>query len=123
MTKTTNKASMPHDNFDVPMYFSDQPASLTIGALVSRITFGVAEDDDSEFPRPVVTVAMPTVDLMKLMHDLKKTFDDPKFKKYTLAGLKKAAEYFASEGEGTPDNQMIKSGPLVGKRSLPNPNK
>lgn len=89
------------------MYFADQPAELMIGTLVSRLTFGVTEDDDGDFPRPVVTIAIPTIALIQLVHDLKKSFDNPKFRRESAESLLEAAKTLASGGKPTPSEEMI----------------
>lgn len=106
--KTTNSAHTV-DPSRVPIYFADQPAALMLGALVSRITFGVTEDDDGDFPRPVVTIAIPTVALIQLVHDLKKSFDNPKFRKQSAESLLEAVKIIASGGKPTPAEEIIVS--------------
>lgn len=107
MSKKTKSPVDPHDQNYVPMYYADQPAALMLGPSVSRLTFGVEELDDGEFPRPVVTIAMPTSSLMQLVHDLKKSFDDPAFRKHSAELLMKAAKSIATGGEATPQDETI----------------
>lgn len=95
------------DMTHVPMYFAEQPATLLLGPFVSRLTFGVTEEDSGDFPRPVVTIAIPTIALMRLVHDLKKSFDSVEFKKDSAAALGNAAKTIASGGKPTPSNEVI----------------
>ena len=81
MAKT--KIEAPIDTTKVPTYFADQPAGLMVGPFVTKITFGVQDDDESDYPRPVVTIAIPTVALSELVSDLRFVFDDESFKKTT----------------------------------------
>lgn len=105
-TKSTVKAHS-FDLTHVPMYFADQPAELLLGPFVSRLTFGAAEEDTGEFPRPVVTVAMPTIALMQLVHDLKTSFDSASFKKDATKTLLNAAKTIASGGKPTPSDEIV----------------
>lgn len=107
MSKKTTNSAHTYDPSKVPMYFADQPAELMIGTLVSRLTFGVTEDDDGDFPRPVVTIAIPTIALIQLVHDLKKSFDNPKFRRESAESLLEAAKTLASGGKPTPSEEMI----------------
>lgn len=119
MSKKTSVPASPYNYTDVPMYFADQPAALMLGAAVSRITFGVTENDDEDFPRPVVTIAIPTIALMQLVHDLKKSFDSPSFRKHSVESLKHAVEIMASGGKATPENQTITvDNPRQGRRAI-----
>lgn len=99
-----------HDLSQVPIYYADQPAGLSLGPHVCRLTFGVEEDDDNEYPRPVVTVAMPTVSLLMMINDLALTLNDPKFKKATEAGLISAAKKVAA-GIGAAPSKSLRANP------------
>jgi len=107
MSKKTKPGIDPHDKNYVPMYYADQPAALMLGPFVSKLTFGVEELDDGEFPRPVVTIAMPTSSLVQLVHDLKKSFDDPAFRKHSAELLMKAAKTISTGGKTTPQDDII----------------
>lgn len=79
MSKRSSSAKLDLD--EIPVFYADQAAGLMLGAHVSRITFGVeSEDDDNEYPRPVVTVAIQTDSLIDLVSDLKMILDSEKFK-------------------------------------------
>lgn len=95
------------DKTHVPMYFADQPAELLLGPFVSRLTFGAAEEGSGEFPRPVVTIAIPTIALIQLVHDLKKSFDSVEFKRDCAEALLEAAKTLATGGKPTPSNEMV----------------
>ena len=73
------------DCTNAPIFYADQPAALMLGAHISRLTFGVSELDGSDYPRPVVTIAIPTQSLLSLVNDAAmKRIDD------TWAGVKRA---------------------------------
>ncbi len=77
-----NSSTPKNDFSNVPVYYADQAAGLLLGHHVSKLTFGVeSEDSDSEYPRPVVTVVIPTETLIDLVSDLKLLLDSDKFKK------------------------------------------
>lgn len=107
MSKKATNSTDTYDLSKVPMYFADQPAALMLGPLNSRITFGVAEDDGGDFPRPVVTIAIPTIALIQLVHDLKKSLEHPKFRKESAQFLFEAVKTIASGGKPTPAEEMI----------------
>lgn len=67
--------------------FADQPSAIQVGPYVTKFTLGVIEEDDNEFPRPVVTVAMPTVNLIRMVKDLDAIFSDPDFKQESAKSL------------------------------------
>lgn len=64
--------------------FVDQPCSFQAGPYVTKLTFGVDENDGTEEPRAVLTIAMPTINMMRMVEDLQKLFNDPDFKSYNL---------------------------------------
>lgn len=91
----------------VPVYFVDQPAALMLGATISKITFGTEESDDEMYPRPVVTIAIPTVALLQLVNDLKKQMNSSGFKRHAVTILGENAKLIADGGEVTPPGKMI----------------
>lgn len=95
------------DCTNAPIFYADQPAALMLGAHISRLTFGVSELDGSDYPRPVVTIAIPTQSLLSLVNDLKKSFDDPEFKRDTVAALEKSAKSIASGDGKTMESVML----------------
>lgn len=109
MTTKTEKADSVISFPNPPMYFADQPAALMLGPLVSRITFGTEEMDDGPFPRPIVTIAMPTPALLQFVNDVKAAFDDPLFKKRSAEDLAKAARLIQTGGSLTPSNQKVET--------------
>ncbi|WP_157522586.1 hypothetical protein [Mitsuaria sp. 7] len=100
-----------------PLFYADQPAEMMLGPFTTRITFGVAENDDSDFPRPVVTLAMPTEALRSLAEDILKQIDAPSFKKQRAQTLLRLAESLLDGGSGKspPALKMVRK--PVGKRA------
>lgn len=111
-------ASISMDEHGVPMFYADQPASLALGPTVSRLTFGV--EDSGDYPRPVVTLAIPTVALLMLVKDLSKTFDSESFKKDMTRGLERSAKAF-SAGTTADAGNFIKTNVARRPRALPKP--
>jgi|LauGreDrversion2_3_1035106.scaffolds.fasta_scaffold156138_1 hypothetical protein len=86
--KPKNKSNTQKSLTSAPLnIFADQPSAIQIGPYVTKFTLGVIEEDDDEYPRPVVTVAMPTVNLIRMVTDLHAIFSDPAFKKESAASL------------------------------------
>ena len=113
------------DTKDVPMYYADQPAGLMVGAHVSRLTFGVQEDDDSNYPRPVVTVAIPTNVLIELVSDLRIILSDDSFKKNTAQQLEGSIKrvMLGIRDEATPQLEGPSEAPAKARKSLAAPKK
>lgn len=74
--------------------FADQPAAIQVGPYVTKFTLGVIEDDDQDFPRPVVTIAMPTINLMRMVADMQALFTDPEFKRDSAKMLAEDSKKF-----------------------------
>lgn len=108
------------DEIGVPMFYADQPASLALGPTVSRLTFGV--EDSGDYPRPVVTLAIPTVALLMLVKDLSKTFDSDDFKKDMAKGLERSAKTFAAGTAADPTGKFVKGTTARKSLALPKPN-
>lgn len=89
------------------MFFADQPAALMLGPIVSRVTFGTEEMDDGDFPRPVVTIALPTTALLQFVNDVKAALEEPDFKKQSVEHLANAARMIKAGGEITPQSHRI----------------
>ena len=81
-----------------PIFYADQPAEMMMGPITSKLTLGVVEADDSEFPRPVVTVVMPSTALLHLARDIVAQFEEPKFKQHAMRGLEAAGKAISSGG-------------------------
>jgi hypothetical protein len=92
---------------EVPTYFADQPAGLAVGPFVSKLTFGVEDGDDSDYPRPVVTIAIPTVALVALLDDLNVIVDGADFKKAIPTLMNAAAERIASGRKKTASKELV----------------
>ena len=112
-------ASTSLDETVVPMFYADQPASLALGPTVSRLTFGV--EDSGDYPRPVVTLAMPTVALLMLVKDLSRTFDSEGFKKDMAKGLERSAKAFAAGMAADAIGKFVKTEATRKLRALPKP--
>lgn len=79
MAKNSKRLNIDLSN--TPIFYADQAAGLLLGPHVSRITFGVEnEDDEAEYPRPTVTVVIQTSSLIDLVSDLRLILDSEKFK-------------------------------------------
>lgn len=80
---------------------------MQLGPYTSKLTFGVIEDDDTEFPRPVVTIAMPTINLMRMVKELGEMLDDKDFRasceQLLLADVKKHFSVHHSEATASMD--------------------
>lgn len=77
---------------------------MQVGPYVSKFTLGVSDDDGSDYPRPVVTIAMPTVNLIRMIEDLQELFADPEFKKESMNLLAMdARRYFGARKPASPD--------------------
>lgn len=94
-TKSTNlfdkaASQLPpaHSDHATVTYFVDQPSSYQTGPYVTKLTFGVIDDDGSDFPRPVLTLAIPTVNLIRMVKDLQEVIKDSEFKEHNLATIK-----------------------------------
>jgi hypothetical protein len=118
MSKAKN-AEQAHDMSGVPIYYADQPAGLALGPHVCRLTFGVEEDDGSEYPRPVVTVAIPTVSLLLMVNDLAHTLNDPAFKKSIASGLEAAVKKLAAGVTQLPSKSLRRPPAAKKAKSLP----
>ena len=112
-------ASISLDEHGTPMFYADQPASLALGPTVSRLTFGV--EGSGEYPRPVVTLAIPTVALLMLVNDLSKTFDSESFKKDMAKGLERSAKAFSAGMTADAVGNFVKTAAVRRPRALPRP--
>lgn len=77
-TKKIQQERNPH-SLDVPTFFADQPATIHTGPYTTKITLGSVDDDGSDFPRPVVTIVMPTVNLIRMVEELHELVSSPDF--------------------------------------------
>lgn len=115
----TKRTASSLDDDGVPMFYADQPASLALGPAVSRLTFGVEES--GEYPRPVVTLAIPTVALLMLVKDLGKTFESESFKRDMAKGLERSAKAFAAGISVQATGKFVKVEATRKPRVLPKP--
>lgn len=116
MVKKTEEFGNDHAFPPAPVFFADQPAALMLGTHVSRISFGIEEMDDGEFPRPVVTVALPTTALLQFVNDVKKALDSAAFKKQSVLQLQKAAKMIATGGEPSAADLIVEKKPASKSR-------
>lgn len=82
--KFTRSESAFNRPAEVVNMFIDQPCSFQAGPYVTKLTLGVDDNDGQDFPRPTITIAMPTVNLIRMVEDLQKVFADPNFKLHNL---------------------------------------
>lgn len=77
-----------------------------MGPYVTKFTLGVIDGED-EYPRPVVTIAMPTVNLMRMVEDMQALFIDQEFKKDTMKMLSDDAKiFFNTQSQVKKDHQL-----------------
>lgn len=81
--------------------YADQPAELSLGPFVSRLTLGIVESQ-SDAPIPVLSFAMPTTALLQMAKDIVQQIESPSFAKGAAKSLSIAAERLAS-GVRQPD--------------------
>lgn len=81
-------------------FFVDQPSSYQTGPYVTKLTFGVIDDDGTDSPRPVITLAIPTVNLMRMVEDLQQLIQEQEFKEHNLSAIEEDLRIFY--GFGTP---------------------
>jgi hypothetical protein len=88
--------------------FADQPSAIQVGPYVSKFTLGVVDDGDGEYPRPVVTIAMPTINLMRMVQDLQELFTNSEFREDSAKMLSQDLKtYFTVPGASK--NRPMKS--------------
>jgi hypothetical protein len=91
--KPTSKNSS--DDFtNVATFYVDQPAAVAYGVHVSKLTFGVSDNDESEFPRPIVTIVIPTTYLLRFVRDISERLEDPEFQENMKTALREALDDF-----------------------------
>lgn len=69
-----------------------------MGPYTTKITLGLIDEEGDEYPRPVVTIAMPTLNLMRMVEDLHDLFKDPEYQKDTAAMLASDIKQYYSRG-------------------------
>jgi len=78
-----------------------------LNPVISRITFGIDEMDGSQFPRPTVTVAIPTTALLQFVNDIKAALEDSAFKKLSVEQLELAAHLIKTGGETSSASEKV----------------
>lgn len=100
LKKVSNIKTEEHALSTAPLIvFADQPAAIEVGPYVSKFTLGVVDDGNGEYPRPVVTIAMPTINLMRMVQDLQELFTNSEFKEDSAQRLSQDIKtYFSAPG-------------------------
>lgn len=118
MSKPTIVSQKP-DMTGTPIYYVDQPASIALGPHICRMTFGVEEDDDSDFPRPIVTIAMPTTSLLMMVNDLVHTLNSQEFKKDAALKLAESVKKLSAGITASPSSELVKKQKSRRPKALP----
>ncbi|HEY1395773.1 hypothetical protein [Roseateles sp.] len=71
--------------------YADQPAELSLGPFVSRLTLGIVESR-SDAPIPVLSFAMPTTALLQMAKDIILQIESPSFAVGAARSLALAAD-------------------------------
>ncbi|MBD3825627.1 hypothetical protein [Stenotrophomonas sp.] len=86
----------PPTHADAPIFYADQPAGMAFSPQVTRLTFGIEDDDESsDFPRPVVSVVMPTDAVISMVRDIMEVLENDKFKEDMIKKTAQMAQSFA----------------------------
>jgi hypothetical protein len=80
-------------------FYVDQVASIAYGVHVSKITFGISDGGEDEYPSPVVGIVMPTSNLRRFAVDIAKRLGDADFKEKLKEGLREALSELDQEDE------------------------
>lgn len=81
---------------DAPTFYADQPSGMAFSPQVTKITFGVDDNDSTnEFPRAVVTVVLPTDALLTMVRDITDILESEAFKSEMLSKTAKMADLFS----------------------------
>ncbi len=119
-----SKVKNPHSISMVPTFYADQPCGLAFSPQVTKLSFGMNDEDDgSDFPRPVVTVVMPTDAVLTLVRDLIDVLGSDAFKEDMVNKTGHLAEFFALGLDGAASGQMFKvsgndESPKTGKKPV-----
>lgn len=77
--ENSTTANSPH-SLDVPTFFADQPAAFQTGPYTTKITLGSIDDDGTDFPRPVITIVMPTINFIRMVEEFNELITSEHFK-------------------------------------------
>lgn len=75
---------------ELQSFYADQVASIAYGVHVSKITFGIGDGSEDEYPSPVVSIVMPTTNLRRFAVDIAKRLGDADFKDKMKEALQEA---------------------------------
>ena len=75
---------------ELQSFYVDQVASITYGVHVSKITFGIGDGGEDEYPTPIVSIVMPTSNLRRFAVDIAKRLGDADFKEKMKEALREA---------------------------------
>lgn len=90
----------------VPTIYADQPAGIQAGPYNIKITLGVVDDDDSDYPRPIATVVMPTTHVMRMVEELQALFAHPDFLSDARMALEDDIRNDYSAAKGRPESAL-----------------
>jgi hypothetical protein len=84
---------------------------MAFSPQVTKLSFGMNDDDDdSDFPRPILTVVMPTDALITMVRDLIDVMGSDAFKEDMIAKTGQMAEYFSLGLDRPASGQMFRVG-------------
>ena len=103
MTKSRSSGSSRTDksirNAELQAFYVDQVASIAYGVHVSKITFGISDGSEDDYPSPVVSIVMPTSNLRRFAVDIAKRLGDADFKEKMREALQEALNELDQEDE------------------------
>jgi len=103
MTKQNSRADSgaekPTRSAESHAFYVDQVASIAYGVHVSKITFGISDGSEDEYPSPVVSIVMPTSNLRRFAIDISKRLGDQDFREKMKEALREALSELDQEDE------------------------
>lgn len=103
MTKSrgsgSSRTAKPMRDPEFQAFYVDQVASIAYGVHVSKITFGISDGSENEYPAPVVSIVMPTSNLRRFAVDIAKRLGDADFKEKMKEALREALSELDQEDE------------------------
>lgn len=84
---------------ELPSFYVDQVAAITYGIHVSKITFGISDSGEDEYPSPVVCIVIPTSNLRRFAVDIAKRLGEADFKEKMKEALLEALSELDQEDE------------------------
>ncbi|WP_411851594.1 hypothetical protein ACLB90_03210 [Stenotrophomonas sp. LGBM10] len=119
----------PPSHANAPIFYADQPAGMAFSPQVTRLTFGIEDDDESsDFPRPVVSVVMPTDAVITMVRDIMEVLENDRFKDDMIKKTAQMAQSFADGLQREVSETMVpavarKPASPASKKRLPKPSK